>query len=736
MLKLTLLVSAIAASGSAVAATPSLFETLGPAKAITANTKTTGRELPVKLNPNALEQAIIENGLWIQLPDNKRIFARTVRHQFLGDGNLSWVGKVMLKKNERTVVITMGRDAVFGSLVSEDGSPLKLETRKGATYLIVPDPKFDAMNQPGLKHAPDYIQAQTLIPTKADMDRTRLALAKASAPVVDVFIGYTPGLVTRYGSQAAAVTRLNFLVSTTNQAFADSQVDATLRLVGTKLVNYSDTATNSAALSALGDKSGTGPLQVLRDARRTSGADMLTIVRPFLTPEHGNCGLATVNGSNLGAYTTAAASGANAAVSDDTDDNSGYFCQPTTFAHELGHNWGLVHDSSNSSTPGPFPYTYGWRKTLPEGSFYTLMAYGADGQNLAPYYSNPDIYLCSGQPCGDAGTANQARALRQILPIASAFNQPLDPLIDINGDGSADVVYQNDGSLTYMLYESGSARGSGQQTMGTGYTLRAAGDFNGDHRTDLVWTSSARIPQIWITQPDGSFQLTAKAYTSYDVVGAADMSGDGKGDILFIKPSENKLRYWVMNGVSTSSTKSFDITPGYTIVSARDFNGDGLADLMWTNAERKLEYWQNNGNNTFTITASPLQYDQNLSIVGSGDFNNDGKADLAFFDKGALLLSPTTVWLMDGGNRIGTQTVNGPVLSLLHDPIAVDRYSGATASVMWSSGLRDLWLSRNDGTGENFSTTSILAYPASSPGSYYRNYPAGWTLFSGAPIAP
>ena len=192
MLKLTLLVAAIAASGPAVAATPSLFETMGPAKAITASTKTAGRELPVKLNPNALEHAITENGLWIQLPDNKRIFARTVRHQFLGDGNLLWVGKVMLKKNERTVVITMGRDAVFGSLVAEDGSPLKLETRKGATYLVVPDPKFDAMNQPGLKHAPDYIEAETLIPTKADMDRTRLALAHATPPVVDLLKGKKP----------------------------------------------------------------------------------------------------------------------------------------------------------------------------------------------------------------------------------------------------------------------------------------------------------------------------------------------------------------------------------------------------------------------------------------------------------------------------------------------------------------------------------------------------------------
>jgi len=732
MLKLTLLVAALAAAGPAVAATPSLFDTIGAAK-----TGAASREHPVKLNRHALETAITENGLWIQLPNNKRIFARTVRHEFLSDGNLLWVGRVMLKRGERSVIIVMGADAVFGSLVAEDGSALKLETRKGAAYLIAADPRLDAMHKPGLlKQAADYVRADTPIASKSELERTRLALAKAAGPVVDVFIGYTPGMVARYGSQAAVVTRLNLLASTTNQAFADSQVDASVRIAGTGLVNYSETATNQAALGALGDASGSGPLQQLRDARRASGADMLVIVRPFLTPEHGNCGLGSVIGYNLAAYTTAGAADANAAVSDGTDDNTGEYCPDTTFSHELGHNWGLVHDAANSDKPGPFAYTFGWRRTLSEGSFHTLMAYGASGQVLAPYYSNPDIYLCSGQACGDAGSANQARALRQTLRVAAAFNQPLDPLIDINGDGSADVVYQNNGSLTYLLYKSGSARGSGQQTMGAGYTLRAAGDFNGDHRTDLVWANSDRIPQIWIAQADGSFQLTAKSYTSYDIVAGADMSGDGKGDLLFLKPSENKLRYWVMNGASTTTTKSFDITPGYSIVSARDFSGDGLADLMWSNAEHKLQYWKNNGNNTFTITTSLLQYEQNLRIVGSGDFNNDGKADLALFNDSALLLSPVTVWLMDGANRIGTQTVNGPVLTLLHDPVTVDRYSGGTASVMWSSTLRDLWLSQNDGTGENFATQSLLAYPASTPGAYSRNYPAGWTLFSGAPMTP
>ncbi|QWP78725.1 VCBS repeat-containing protein [Lysobacter sp. K5869] len=731
MLRSALFLACVAAAAPGIAAPPSLFRDAPSAKSGVA-----AREVRVTLNPSALADAAVEGGLWFATPAGQRVFARSVRHQVLADGSFLWVGKVRTRDGERSVLVTRGRDATFASLFAEDGTPLRLETRKGATYLSVPAPGLDANRLATAKGIADQVAAEPPLIGAADVRRTQLALAKAAGPVVDVFVGFTPGLVTRYGSQSAAVTRLNYLVAVTNQAFADSQVDATLRLVGTQLTSYSDTATNSDALDALGDRSGTSPLQTLRDARRKSGADMLVIVRPFLTPEHGNCGLATVNGSNLGPYTTASASGANAAVSDGTDDNSGYYCSETTFSHELGHNWGLVHESGVSDKPGPFPYTFGWRQDLPGGGFHTLMAYGTSGQSLAPYYSNPDIYLCKGQPCGDAGTANQARALRSTLRVASAFNQPLDPLIDIDGDGFADLIYQKDGEMDFVLYRGTYAAYGGRQTKGAGFRLVAAGDFNGDHRTDLIWNSDAHQPQIWTAQTDYTFQNYAKAYTSWDVIGAADISGDGKSDILFTKPGETQLRVWVMNGTSTSSTKFFDITPGYRLAAARDFNGDGLVDLMWTNADRRLQYWQNNGNNTFAVVDTQLQYPQGWRIVGSGDFNNDNKADLAFIDDNALLLSAATVWTMDGGNRIGTQSVSGPVLELLHSPIAVDRYGGATASVMWTSFLRDMWMSLNDGTGENYTTTSVLAWPASTSGSFYRNYPAGWTVFTGAPNTP
>lgn len=735
MLKIAVLAALLAAVGSADAAPPSLFETVGAAD----SGKAKGVH-PVTLNPDALKAAIAEKGMWIPLPDRQRMFARTVHYQYLRDGNVSWTGKVSVQGVERTVLVTAGPDAAFGSLVAADGSALRLETRAGATYLVAPDSRFDALHRAPGNETPDYVPAEPLLVSKSDIDRTQRALALASSPVVDVFVGYTPGLIARYGSEAAALTRLNFLVATTNQAFADSRIDATLRLVGTQQVAYSETETNSLTLRALSDRSGASPLQTLRDARRRTGADMLVIVRPYLKPEHGNCGVATINGFNLSAYTVASATGANASVSDGPDDNSGWFCSDTTFAHELGHNWGLVHDSANASNPGPFAYTYGWRQTLPQNGFYTLMAYGADGQSLAPYYSNPDIYLCGGQPCGDAGTANQARALRQVLPVAAAFNQPMAPLIDLNGDGSADVVYQNNGSLTYVLYNGGNPLGAGQQSIGAGYRIVAAGDFNGDHRTDIAWMNATFNLVLWLTQADGSFQQQPSTNHAGDwaVVGAGDMSGDGKADLLWINKTTHQFRYWVMDGNSATSVQEFTIHPGYYIVAARDFNADGRTDLMWTNSERKLEYWQNKGDNTFDIVASPLQYDSNLGIAGAGDFDNDQKADLAFFNYGSLLLSPTTVWLMDGANRIGTQSVAGPILSLLHEPVAVDRYSGGTASVMWSSGIRDLYLSENNGTGESYVLLGALLNWPTIPanGRYYRNYPSGWTVYSGSPTAP
>lgn len=58
-----------------------------------------------------------------------------------------------------------------------------------------------------------------------------------------------------------------------------------------------------------------------------------------------------------------------------------------TVTHELGHNFGLMHDRANSSYPGRFPYSYGYR-TCGSEKFRTIMAYSCGGKPYN-YFSSP-----------------------------------------------------------------------------------------------------------------------------------------------------------------------------------------------------------------------------------------------------------------------------------------------------------------------------------------------------------
>lgn len=441
-----LLACALLTVQGAVMAAPSLFRKPEPGadaafRAVAGNLRNVAatdangpRVRPVRLDPEALAASAREGGLWIELSGRQRVFARFEHMRALGDGNVAWTGTVRLARADHPVLIVQGRDAVFGSLVAADGSPIELETRRGVGYLIAYDPDKRAELQYLRKHIKDYVEAEPTTPSSAERTRTSQALAAAGeSPTIDVVIGYTPAMVARFGSDSAAVTRLTYLTAVTNQAYQTSGALGRIRLLATMRVNFSDTVTNSEALSRLRD-GGSGPggdLEAMRAARLATGADVAVLVRPFNSPGHGDCGRAPVNGSNLNPYTTAAfAKGGFAVVSDGSDisGETDHFCRLMTLAHELGHAMGLVHDAVTDDHPGAFPYTYGWRQTLPSGSFCTIMAYCEKGQSDKRYFANPNITYCSGYPCGDPISADQARALNQTMVVMAAFNTPPMPV--------------------------------------------------------------------------------------------------------------------------------------------------------------------------------------------------------------------------------------------------------------------------------------------------------------------
>lgn len=726
--------------GTAAAATPALFARIEQRQTLA---KANARAIDVQIDRTALAAAIRTGSLRIDLPGGASLVARTLRSESMHDGSVTWAGVVALAKQDRTVLITQGRDAVFGSLVANDGTPLELETRRGVTRLVVRDPRFDANRLFARAGAMDYVVPEPVTRSKtarASALRTPAptqALAAAGPARVDLVLGYNQGLVERYGSRSAALTRLSYITSVVNQALQDSRAAGRYRLVGTVQIEYPDTNTNEVAGDELADVFGSSPLQKLRDLRRATGADMMVFVRPFLTPEHGNCGLAPVNGWGLSPYTTASSSNGRGVVSDGTDDDTGYYCNVLTLAHELGHAMGMQHEIEVSPTPGPFPYTYGWRMTLDAGrSFNTLMAYGTGDQETLPYYSNPNIYYCGGTACGTPDQADQARALDQTMPVVAAFNQPGDPVADFEANGDADLVLQSATEMAFVMlgsgepYDSDSPYSAGRRPLPPGARIVAYGDFDGDHRSELVLDAPGNQILLWATDRHGGFvQTRAPDRAAGDrLLGAADLNGDGREDLLFLEPVLRKLTVWRMNGANRQAQQTYATAAGATLAAIGDFDGDLRIDLMWADPAGNLTFWKNTATG-FVQTASQ-SYAAGWTVVGAGDLDNDGRADLVLENRSTGQID---LWRMNGATRLSTRVSAAPPG---YRAVSVDRFSGATASILFTSDARDGLLWKNNGDGSFHTEADMLVFPASSSGSYYDDYPSGWSMVPVVPRQP
>jgi hypothetical protein len=229
------------------------------------------------------------------------------------------------------------------------------------------------------------------------------AAASADKTRIDVLVVYTPGLETKYGGVDQVQTRLQNLVALANQAYVDSGVYISLRLVGAVEIDAPDYSSNMDALNAVTD--GIGPYENVAWLRNAYGADLVSLVRPFSMKQGGLCGISWVGGSNGAAISLYRDQGFSV-VSDGRD--GGYYCSAYTFAHELGHNMGNVHDretvAQRNGSHGAYSYSFGYGVA---GQFGTIMSYNDPEVGK---FSNPDK-TCKGQTaCGvsESDTAHSA----------------------------------------------------------------------------------------------------------------------------------------------------------------------------------------------------------------------------------------------------------------------------------------------------------------------------------------
>jgi hypothetical protein len=677
--------------------------------------------------------AAIGGVLRITAPDGRALEYAYEHHVEHPSGDWTWVGRPRDGDPGQEAIITFGADAVFGALPVPGDNALRMTTRDGAGWLVETDGRLEAAagaaahattGQDFLVPEPAAIRAETVSALPGDTPGTASAPAPAATTTVDVLVGYTGGFAAAQGSGSAALTRIHFLVDVGNQALANSAVSTRVRLVHAMQVNYTDGNANDVALEQM-----TGydqdanrwvtpapAFDALRAARETYGADLVSLVRDFRTPEHDGCGIAWLIGGGLSQITQGYADFGYSVVSDgiDADGGSNYFCRDETFIHELGHNMGSAHDVEtakgddgvleNPDDYGRYTYSFGYRTTQSTGNFYTVMAYGESGQTAYRIFSNPDeTGFCGGRACGTSN-ADNARSLRGTSSTIAQFRPtrvqtappPPEPAADrpapgiarsdVNGDGNDDLLFRGGDQFVYWLMD-GPNR-VGWRAFGVQASTRMAGygDLDGNGRADIVWIRPDRSVIIWLGNGSGfSWKLTHVHGPGWDVAAVSDMDGDGRDDLVWYSPTARQIVVWYMAGTTRRDYRVFNVPSGYVFAGSGHFDGDDRADLVWASSSRVVHVWFTRDG--WFARREVRSYQPGWRIVATRDVHGDGISDLHWHNAGT---GQFVVWRMDGAS-VADYDVYGVGEGVL--PRGSGDFDGnGRGDMIWRNGSRDVYI--------------------------------------------
>lgn len=366
---------------------------------------------PIRLDRARLMAIKLGEELPLNLPGGQRAFVHDNRYTH-ENGDVTWVGYLKGDGRAFRAVMTFGDDGAVGQVSTPEGL-YQIEPGRGRQQWLVD------IQAAGLSHSPQHGRA--LVPSRtvgtaveANRPKDRQISPAANSPIdastpttVDLLVLYTPGV-----ASGKAITRINQLIALANQAFVDSRVAIALRLVKALKVDYPEAGDNGTALRDL--TFGQGALRNVRTLRQEFGADLVALIRPFDHTAHKGCGSAWLNGAGGSPLSP------NRAFSVVNDGRSGsYYCSDYALAHELAHTMGSAHDRAYASIGGAFPYSHGYSAP---GSFGTIMSYTHPRLGL---FSNPEISLCKGGPCGlDAASpaaADNALSLNSARALVAGF---------------------------------------------------------------------------------------------------------------------------------------------------------------------------------------------------------------------------------------------------------------------------------------------------------------------------
>jgi|KBSMisStandDraft_5_1062788.scaffolds.fasta_scaffold24597_2 hypothetical protein len=166
------------------------------------------------------------------------------------------------------------------------------------------------------------------------------------------------------------------------------------------------------------------------------------------------------------------------------------------------------------------------------------------------------------------------------------------------------------------------------------------GDFDGDGIPDLVLDTHSATEAMGLHflrgLGDGTFAAPVQVFSGCcSSVGAGDVNGDGKLDLVFDAVEEELVLLGNGDGtfgnVKHTPSRTFSPRPPLLL----DFNRDGKLDLAMSDQGGGVSVLLGNGDGTFGTAANfPISGGNFANGLAAGDFNGDGILDIAASNPG------------------------------------------------------------------------------------------------------
>jgi len=214
------------------------------------------------------------------------------------------------------------------------------------------------------------------------------------------------------------------------------------------------------------------------------------------------------------------------------------------------------------------------------------------------------------------------------------------------------------------------------------WDVQAGGDLDGDGFGDLVWryvvteSPDTGVSYIWFTNGSAVTQVRKRggAPLNWTLLGAADLNGDGAGDMVYVSPANQARALMATPNRTCANVLIGNIPSNLTALKLADFTGNGRGDILMRDSGAGLvslmsldatslslpPYTGAADDQNASCTGSSLQVisttlplitaDSSWQFYASGDFNGDGIMDVVWKRPDGTL----TLWLMNRNGAMPT----------------------------------------------------------------------------------